>query len=215
MSSGFLITMMILLTLMVLGLAVVVYSLARQVGVLYERIAPAGALSVNQVVKAGNPAEKLPLQTIQGNDITIGEVSGRSQLLFFLSPDCPVCKQLLRPLKSAAKAEKDWLDVVLASDGDDVNEHLQFIQREGLDDFPYVVSEILGKTYGVSKLPYGVLIDENSTVAALGIVNSREHLDSLFEAKEHGVSDIQTYMAQQSSNDNTIGKPEIANLSNK
>lgn len=215
MSSGFLITMMILLTLMVLGLAVVVYSLARQVGVLYERIAPAGALSVNQVVKAGNSAEKLPLQTIQGNDITIGEVSGRSQLLFFLSPDCPVCKQLLRPLKSAAKAEKDWLDVVLASDGDDVNEHIQFIQREGLDDFPYVVSEILGKTYGVSKLPYGVLIDENGTVAALGIVNSREHLDSLFEAKEHGVSDIQTYMAQQSSNDNAIGKPEIANLSNK
>lgn len=215
MSSGFLITMMVLLTLMVLGLAAVVYSLARQVGVLYERIAPAGALSMNQAVKAGDVAKELSLQTIQGNDIIIGKVQDRSQLVFFLSPDCPVCKQLLRPLKSATKAEKDWLDVVLASDGDDVNEHTQFIQREGLSDFPYVVSEVLGKTYGVSKLPYGILIDESGRIAALGIVNSREHLDSLFEAKEHGISDIQSYMAQQSSSNNEISKPEIANLTNK
>lgn len=215
MSSGFLVAIVILLTLIVLGLAVVVFSLARQIGVLYERIAPAGALSVNQVVKAGNQAEKLPLQTIYGAEIVIGDNGGRSQLIFFLSPDCPVCKQLLHPLKSAARSEKDWLDVVLASDGDDVNEHTNFIQREGLGDFPYVVSEILGKTYGISKLPYGVLIDEQGRIAALGIVNSREHLESLFEAKEQGVSDIQTYMAQQSSLSDDIAKPEIANLANK
>lgn len=215
MGSGFLITVVILLTIVVLGLAVVVFSLARQVGVLYERIAPAGALSVNQVVKAGSQAEKLPLQTVHGNDIVIGDNAGRSQLVFFLSPDCPVCKQLLHPLKSATKSEKDWLDVVLASDGDDIDEHTNFIQREGLDDFPYVVSEILGKTYGVSKLPYGVLIDENGYIAALGIVNSREHLESLFEAKEQGVSDIQTYMAQQFSSNDDIAKPEIANVVNK
>lgn len=211
MGNGFLIAMVVLLGVIVLGLAVIVYSLARQVGVLYERIAPAGALSVNQVVKAGSKAEQLPLQTIEGPEITIGKTDGRSQLVFFLSPDCPVCKQLLHPLKSAAKSEKDWLDIVLASDGDDVNEHLNFIKRENLQHFPYVVSEILGKTYGVSKLPYGVLIDENGKVASLGIVNSREHLDSLFEAKEQGVSDIQTYMAQQASTEssNGIGKPQI------
>lgn len=213
MGNGFLIAVVILLGIIVLGLAVVVYSLARQVGVLYERVAPAGALSVNQVVKAGSEAEQIPLQTIMGDEIVVGKTAERSQLLFFLSPDCPVCKQLLHPLKSAAKSEKDWLDIVLASDGDDVNEHTGFIKREGLDKFPYVVSEILGKTYGVSKLPYGVLIDENGKIASLGIVNSREHLESLFEAKEQGVSDIQTYMAKQSSDapGNEIGKPQVAN----
>ncbi len=214
MANGFLITVVILLTIVVLGLAVVVFSLARQIGVLYERIAPAGALSVNQVIKAGNPAERLSLQTITGDNVEIGANTERSQLVFFLSPDCPVCKQLLRPLKSAAKSEKDWLDVVLASDGDDVSEHTDFIKREGLGHFPYVVSEILGKTYGVSKLPYGVLIDENGQIVSLGIVNSREHLESLFEAKEKNVSDIQTYMARQSSADDEVGKPRMANITN-
>ena len=58
------------------------------------------------------------------------------------------------------------------------------------------MSEVLGMSYGISKLPYGVLIDENGRVAAMGIVNSREHLDSLFEAKELEVASIQEYMGR-------------------
>ena len=57
-----------------------------------------------------------------------------------------------------------------------------------------MVSELLGKTYGVSKLPYAVLIDEQGNIASMGIINSREHLDSLFEAKERKVASIQEYM---------------------
>ena len=56
------------------------------------------------------------------------------------------------------------------------------------------VVEALGRAFGVSKLPYAVLIDEQQRVASLGIVNSREHIDSLFEAKERGVASIQDYM---------------------
>ena len=60
-----------------------------------------------------------------------------------------------------------------------------------------MVSELVGKSYGVSKLPYAVLVDEHQRVASMGIVNSREHLDSLFEAKERGVASIQDYMNQR------------------
>jgi methylamine dehydrogenase accessory protein MauD len=45
--------------------------------------------------------------------------------------------------------------------------------------------------YGVGRLPYGVLIDGNGVVRATGLVNTREQLDSLFEAKEQGVANIQ------------------------
>ena len=67
----------------------------------------------------------------------------------------------------------------------------------GLLGFPYVVSELLVKSYGVSKLPYAVLIDEQGKIASMGIVNSREHLESLFEAKEHKVASIQEYMKKK------------------
>lgn len=169
-------------------------ALLRQVGVLYERVAPAGALMVNQVLSVGEDAPSLSLATLDGQLQEIGgERDGRAQLLFFVSPDCPVCGELTTVFKSAAAAEQHWLQAVLASDGAE-HDHQAYVAGKGLQAFPYVVSEILGKTYGVSKLPYAVLIDEQGKIASMGIVNSREHLESLFEAKEHKVASIQEYM---------------------
>ena len=108
-----------------------------------------------------------------------------------------MCKTLLPALKSAAKKEADWLTVAIGSDGNN-QDHKSFIGQHGLESFPYVVSEVLGKTYGVAKLPYAVLIDEEGNIASLGIVNSREHLDSLFEAKDRKVASIQDYMNDSS-----------------
>lgn len=178
-------------------MAVLVAALARQVGVLHERIAPAGALTLHQNLKPGDAAPDMRLATLAGSEIQIGgKRPGRSQLLFFLSPDCPLCKSMLPVLKSAAVAEQDWIDVVLASDGE-VSEHHRLVEREGLSSFDYVLSEALGRTLGVAKLPYAVLIAEDGRIASLGLVNTREHLESLFEAKERGVTSIQDYLARR------------------
>ncbi|MEJ2419728.1 MAG: redoxin domain-containing protein [Exilibacterium sp.] len=180
----------------VIGMGLVIFALTRQIGVLYERVAPAGALAVNQNLKPGQEAPSLSLQTIDGGILEVGgQRQGKSQMLFFLSPDCPVCKTLVPALKSAAKAEADWIEVVLCSDGN--QDHRGYIDRYGLAGHAYIVSELLGKTYGVAKLPYAVLIDEEGKVASMGIVNSREHLESLFEAKERKVASIQDYMSRK------------------
>lgn len=178
-------------------LAVLVAALARQVGVLHERIAPAGALTLHQSLKAGDVAPEMAVETLGGGTVQIGGTRpGRSQLLFFLSPDCPLCKSMLPVLKSAAGAEKGWLDIVLASDGEGPD-HRRLVMAEGLEGFDYILSEALGRTLGVSKLPYAVLIAEDGRIASLGLVNTREHLESLFEAKERGVTSIQDYLARR------------------
>ncbi len=188
----------IVLWLAVIGLSIVVFALTRQIGVLYERVAPAGALAMNQNLTVGQAAPELKLQTIDSKLITVGgDQLGKSQLLFFVSPDCPVCKTLLPALTSAANHEADWLDVVLCSDGQN-QDHMNYVRQYELEEFPYLVSELLGKTYGVAKLPYAVLIDEEGKIASMGITNSREHLDSLFEAKERKVASIQEYMNKKS-----------------
>ena len=185
----------IILWILILVMGVVIFALTRQIGVLFERVAPAGALAMNQNLEVGQVAPNLSLPTINGGLIEVGKAieKGKSQLLFFASPDCPVCKSLLPALKSAAKTESDWLELIVASDGNS-QDHKGFIEKQGLQAFPYIVSEVLGKTYGVAKLPYAVLIDEEGRIASLGIVNSREHLESLFEAKERKVASIQDYM---------------------
>jgi len=191
-------TSQILLWLVVLVLAVVCLALVRQVGILYERVAPAGALSVNKLLKAGEQAPELALVSLDGQRLSIGgrRTDGRSTLLFFLSPLCPVCKTLLPALKSIERAESGWLDVLYASDGD-IREQKTFAARHGLARERYTLSEALGRAFGVAQLPYGVLIDAEGTITALGLVNSREHIESLFEAQRRGVTSLQDYLRRQ------------------
>ncbi|MFA6311676.1 MAG: methylamine dehydrogenase accessory protein MauD [Sterolibacterium sp.] len=187
----------VILWAVVLALLVAVLALTRQVGILYERVAPMGALMLDHGPKVGEAAPVLALESIGGGRVAIGLPQGnRSQLLFFLSPTCPVCKKLLPILKSIQGSESAWLDVVLASDGD-LPAHATFIERTRLAMFPYVLSTELGMAFRVGRLPYAVLIGEDGRVRAKGLVNSREQLESLFAAKELGVASVQEFMDQR------------------
>lgn len=188
----------VLLWVLMLAVIVALWALARQIGVLYERIAPMGALITDSGPKLGEAAPEFELPALNGAMVSIGGERARSQLLFFLSPTCPVCKKLLPVLKSASTAERDWLDVVLASDGE-ATQHLAFYGAAKLTDFPYVLSADLGMTYRVSRLPYAVLLDERGIIRAKGMINTREHLESLFNAKELGVGSVQDYLRERMS----------------
>jgi methylamine dehydrogenase accessory protein MauD len=185
----------VVLWVLLIVMAVVQLAVLRQVGILHERIAPLGALTVDQGPKAGESAPGFDLVDLHGRPVRIGGAhpAGRSTLLFFLSPTCPVCKKMLPILESLARAEHEWLEIRLASDGERA-EHERFVDTQRLDGFSYVLSQELGMTYRVGKLPYAVLIDEAGVVRAKGLINTREHLESLIEAKERGVSSIQEYL---------------------
>lgn len=186
----------LLLWLVVLALLVAVFALARQIGILYERVAPMGALMIDSGPKVGEAAPRLDVAPLQGALVPIGAAAQHSQLLFFLSPTCPVCKKLLPILKSIAAAESGWLRLVFASDGE-AQEHRDFSRRAGLDSYPYLLSTELGMAFKIGKLPYAVLLDESGRVRAKGLVNSREQLESLFTAKEMNVASVQDFIGTQ------------------
>ena len=189
-------TSQILLWAAVIAQALLIAALARQVGVLHERIAPAGALTLHQKVALGEKATPMTLADMNGMPVAIGGTrQNRSQLLFFASPDCPMCKSLLPIVRSAARAEAGWLDIVVAGDGGKPG-YLAMVRDHGLDALPVVLSEALGRAFGVSKLPYAVLLDEEGRVASLGLVNSREHLESLVIAHEMGIGSVQDYIGK-------------------
>jgi len=138
----------------------------------------------------------LEVADLEGRALKIGvpRSDGRSTLLLFVSPTCPVCKTLLPAVLSSRKDERGWLDVILASDGE-LQEQREFVRRQRLEVVPYVVSAALGLAYQVGRLPFAALLDEQGIVRARGLVNSREHLESLFEAKRLGVASLQEYFS--------------------
>jgi methylamine dehydrogenase accessory protein MauD len=187
----YLVVMQLVLTLV---LAVLLFALARQVGVLHERVAPMGAMTSDHGPAVGEMAPTLTAGTLDGDRIAIGgpSTNGRSRLLLFISPTCPVCKKLLPIAGSFANAER--LDVVLVGDGD-VAEQRAMVRQFALERLAYVNSPQLGMAFHVGKLPYAILIDAEGVIRAKGLVNNREHLESLLIAEESGFGTIQAYLA--------------------
>jgi len=186
----------IVLWVLVIVLALIVLALARQVGILHERVAPAGALMPTSGPKVGEVTEAMTLSDLGGNDVVIGGINPDDEATFvlFISPTCPVCKSLVPTAKSLARREGKRMRLVFASDGDKVEQHEAYARDLDLDDYHYVISEGLGMAYEVSKLPFALLIGGDGTLQSKGLVNTREHLESLVEAMASGVATLQDYM---------------------
>lgn len=179
--------------IVILGLGLALLALARQVGVLHVRLAPAGALLSGKGPVVGEAAPVLDAMTIEGAPFAIGRPipGNRMQLLLFVSPHCPLCKELIPIARNFVKTEK--LDIVFVGD-DDPDEQRAMIARLEMGGLPFVNSSIVGRSFHVDRLPHAVLIAGDGTLLSKGLVNSREHLESLITAHEMGVVSVQDYL---------------------
>ena len=182
-----------LLWVVVILLSLAVLALARQVGILHERVAPAGALIHGAGPGVGEQSPRLEVHALAGNAVTIGNhlPAGRALLMLFVSQTCPICKKLIPIAKDFSTSER--LDVLFVGDAE-LSEQRKLIEQFGIDEHCFVNGSEIGMAYRVDKLPYAVLLDDLGVIAAKGLVNSREHLESLVIAKETGFASIQSYL---------------------
>lgn len=195
-SSEMLLALLILQWLVLGGLVIAVLALARQVGILHTRLAPAGALVTQAGPKIGELAPELEVTGLDGRTVRVGGTQPRGLFVLFVSPTCPICKALVPAAKSLARAERARFDFAFASDGSTREAHQRYAEDMGLDGWPYLLSTELGMRFEVGKLPYAVLIDGAGVLRGKGLVNSREHLESLIESMDSGFATIQDYLNQ-------------------
>jgi len=191
----FLIISQVLTWILLIAMGVALVALARQIGVLHERIAPVGALTQDHGPRVGDAAPRLLAHTLAGGSFDIAAplpAAAKLRLLMFVSATCPVCKKLFPIIKLFARSEK--VEVVLVGDAP-AAEQEEMIRRHELSGFPFINGSEVGLAFQVGKLPYAVLIDGEAKVVAKGLVNSREHLESLVVSHETGFPSIQAYLA--------------------
>ncbi|MGH8235564.1 MAG: methylamine dehydrogenase [Steroidobacteraceae bacterium] len=184
-----------ILLVLILLLGGLLFATIRQLGVLYERVAPLGALTLPNAVSPGDAVSPLSVVTLDGHPLMLGgkRASDKAQMLLFISPSCPMCKQVLGLLRSFARAEAKRLDIVLIGDGTR-EAHTALVREHGLGEVPLVLDSRVGLTYRIGKLPYAMLIDPTGELHSAGLINSREHLESLIVAHETGVASLQDYL---------------------
>lgn len=183
----------IVLWVVVVLLLLVVFALTRQIGVLHERVAPVGALMPMNGPKIGETIDPVSLTSLAGGKLTLGP-GGIRTFIYFLSPGCPVCKSLLPVVQDFETSERGSLRILYASDGETPETHLRYADEQGIPADQYIISRDLGISLGVNKLPFAALVDADGVLRGRGLVNNREHIESLLTAEELDVSSVQEYL---------------------
>ena len=169
------------LWLLVVVLALVVVALARQVGTLHLRLGPRGALELDEEgPPLGEAPERVDARDLDGRPVSVGG-PGRGQLILFVSPGCPVCREVLPGLGAAAGAS--GLSPLVISDG---------AGPEGpphANGAPVVADPALAETFQVPGTPYAVVLDEAGVVRAKGTVNNLEQMEGLVETGRRRVAE--------------------------
>lgn len=159
-------------------LTFVTLALARQIGVLNERIAPAGSAVPSPGIAVGEAVPPLVVHDLAGREATVGGASPRGVLVLFVSPTCPLCRDLVPVAAELARGRR--IDLLYASEGVDAEAHRRYAVQQGIEA-PYVLSPELVRRHQVVALPVALLIDATGMLIAKGRVDSREELTQLLD----------------------------------
>ncbi|MGH2675119.1 MAG: methylamine dehydrogenase accessory protein MauD [Actinomycetota bacterium] len=173
--SGWWLVSYLVLWALVVALALLTLALARQIGTLHLRLGPRGALELDS---EGPPLDEAPepadARDLDGRPVTVGG-PGHPQLLLFVSPGCPVCREVLPSLPVAARA--GGMRPLVVSDAQDPADA---VPAAGTDaGAPIVVGPAIAGAYGVPGTPYLVALDRLGVVRAKGTVNNLEQMEGL------------------------------------
>ena len=159
----------------VLALGAVVLSVARQIGVLHERTAPAGA-ALQRARQAQSVAPNaLTVTDLTGASTSLGSFAdSRPLAMLFIGPDCPVCKALLPAFEPAI----EHLDLVpcYAGGGGPLDVQARYAAEHALDPARYFIGTELAVALKVMHTPTLVVVDGGGRVVLRETLRSSAHL---------------------------------------
>jgi methylamine dehydrogenase accessory protein MauD len=182
----------IILWVVVLVQLLLTLSLARLIGQLTRRFPAAGALTVDSGPELGQALGDFQGTTLRGEPLNLSFPRSHHVFFFYLTPGCSTCDELMpvaRVFFREIAGEAETVIVMVHGSG---NLQQEYVEEQGLGHYRILAEEQLPKTWYVGGAPYGVWVDGEGVVRAKGLVNRREHLESLRHAAAIGVPTIQS-----------------------
>jgi methylamine dehydrogenase accessory protein MauD len=177
MMSGWWLASYVVLWVLVALLTLVVVALARQVGTLHLRLGPRGALEVDdEGPPLGEAPDRVETVGLDGREAAVGG-PGEPQLLLFVSPGCPICRDVLPSLPAAARAGR-LAPYVIVDAGPEESASSYRHQHVGA---PVLSAPEVARDYRVPGTPYAVVLDVMGVVRGKGTVNNLEQLEGLID----------------------------------
>jgi hypothetical protein len=140
------------------ALALVVLSLARQVGILHERTAPAALSRGGESALAiGEQLSPTTLESLSGREIVLSPDDAETRLLLFIAADCPVCRTVIPAYHRALQADST-LNGLWVGDGADPTRFVAYLDEQGIDADAALESRALGLELGIREMPALVIL---------------------------------------------------------
>jgi thiol-disulfide isomerase/thioredoxin len=113
--------------------------------------------------KVGEDAPQVKLPDLEGNTVELADFRGEKTLVLFWNPGCGFCQQMLPDLKEwEAQAPEGAPRLVLVSAGSEEANREQGLSSTVVLDQNFAV----GRAFGASGTPSGVLVDAEGKVAS-------------------------------------------------
>ncbi|MCB1684646.1 MAG: hypothetical protein R3E82_07850 [Pseudomonadales bacterium] len=165
--------------LILIGLAVVVLSLARQIGILHERTAPASLARNQPHLHAGDRLPEITVPTLAGGKVSLGggQTTESFTSLLFIAADCPICRSVLPAYQSAL--ETGAVSAYWVGDGMPLAAFERYADEQGIDPERLLLSQELGLRLGVRALPALALLDAGQRLVSLDIIDGPAQIRKL------------------------------------
>ena len=133
-------------------------------------------------LKPGAKAPGFTLPDVEGGEVSLADFAGRRTLLVFVQSGCGPCHDIIPEINRLQQSEPLQVVVINSADPHEAREWAQDTHA----DFPVLLQNgwEVSKQYQVFATPFAFLINERGTIAAAGIVSSKQYLGYLLEAAE-------------------------------
>lgn len=178
--AGISLTATVLLLLLVLGLA-------RELGVVLQRMGPTTARAVALGPRLDEAIPIDSLQTDEGSPIPLTTTKAPRAMLFFVAPSCSVCEELAPAVRAFAGQYKGIVEALVISRApDEQKDRLWTEQLEGTGG-RYINAATPAQRMQITSTPFALLVEGKSgRVVTKGVINSLEQIESLIEVRTFG-----------------------------
>lgn len=185
----------LVLWIVVILQVVLTLALARAIGQLRRHTPPSGARLVNPGPEIDTYVGAWEGTDLLGNPVSFRFPRERGLFLLYVSPHCSICEGLLPSAKRffkeiAAEADGAWVMVLGSREA-----QISYARENDLTRYPVAAEDQLPATLRLEGAPFGLWIDAAGRVKAKGMVDRREHLESLRYAVKLGHPSVESYVA--------------------
>lgn len=160
-------------------LALVVLSLARQVGILHERTAPAGlSTKAADSIPIGGSLAAMQLPTLSDDGLLLAPGARQeTTTLLFVSADCPICRSVLPAYQQALTADSQ-LSGWWVGDGSDAQQFADYTRAQAIAPERALLSQDLGLQLGIRELPALVVLDSDNRLLLREVLTGPRELET-------------------------------------